>query len=183
VDADWSRLSDDELLRRARREPEAFAAFYSRHERLTLGFFIGRVGDAEVAAVLAAETFAAALSSVPRFRGRPEPATAWLLGIAHNILAMSRRRGRVEARARGRLGMPQLVLTDEVIERIETLDGKGLELLDGLPPLAREAVKARVVDERDYPEIARDLRCSEAVVRKRVSRGLTALRDQIEETK
>jgi RNA polymerase sigma-70 factor (ECF subfamily) len=39
-----------------------------------------------------------------------------------------------------------------------------------------------VVDERDYPDIARDLRCSEAVVRERVSRGLTALRDELEET-
>jgi DNA-directed RNA polymerase specialized sigma24 family protein len=39
-----------------------------------------------------------------------------------------------------------------------------------------------VVDERGYPEIARDLRCSEAVVRRRVSRGLAALRDQVEET-
>jgi DNA-directed RNA polymerase specialized sigma24 family protein len=133
VDADWSRLSDDELLRRARREPDAFAAFYSRHERLTLAFFIGGVGDAEVAADLAAETFAAALTAVPRFRRRQEPATAWLLGMHATCLA-------------------------------------------------REAVKARGVDERDYADIARDLRCSEAVVRKRVSRGLTALCDEVEET-
>jgi RNA polymerase sigma-70 factor (ECF subfamily) len=95
---------------------------------------------------------------------------------------MSRRRGRVEARARRRLGMPQLVLSDEVIERVEAIDRTALEMLNGLPPLAREAVKARVVDERDYPDIARDLRCSEAVVRKRVSRGLSALRHQMEES-
>jgi RNA polymerase sigma factor (sigma-70 family) len=183
VDTDWRRVSDDELLRRARREPDAFAAFYSRHERLVLGFFVGRVGDAEVAADLVAETFAAALAAIPRFRRRREPPTAWLLGIARNILAMSRRRGRVEARARRRLGMPRLDLTDEVLERIEGLNGTALELLGGLPSRAREAVKARVVDERDYPEIARDLRCSEAVVRKRVSRGLKALRNQMKETK
>jgi DNA-directed RNA polymerase specialized sigma24 family protein len=61
------------------------------------------------------------------------------------------------------------------------LDGTAFELLRGLPPRAREAVEARVVDERDYPDIARDLRCSEAVARKRVSRGLAALRDQMEE--
>jgi RNA polymerase sigma factor (sigma-70 family) len=181
VDTDWRRVSDDELLRLARREPAAFAAFYSRHERLVLGFFVGRVGDAEVAADLVAETFAAALSAIPRFRRRREPPTAWLLGIARNILAMSSRRGRVEARARRRLGMPQLTLTDEALERIEGLDATALELLGGLPPRAREAVKARVVDERDYPDIARDLRCSEAVVRKRVSRGLASLRDQMEE--
>jgi len=35
---------------------------------------------------------------------------------------------------------------------------------------------ARIVDERDYPEIAESLECSELVVRKRVSRALEALR-------
>jgi RNA polymerase sigma-70 factor (ECF subfamily) len=182
VQTDWSRLSDDDLLRRARREPDAFAAFYARHERMTLAFFVARVGNPEVAADLAAETFAAALAGLPRFRKRPEPASAWLIGIARNVLAMSARRGRVEARARRRLAMPELVLTDEVIERIEALEGTSLELLDGLPSLEQEAVRARVVDERDYREIAQDLRCSEAVVRKRVSRGLAALRNEVGET-
>ena len=37
-------------------------------------------------------------------------------------------------------------------------------------------MKARIVDEREYGEIAKDLRCSEAMVRKRVSRGLARSR-------
>jgi RNA polymerase sigma-70 factor (ECF subfamily) len=41
-------------------------------------------------------------------------------------------------------------------------------------------VKARVVDEREYAEIAAVMRCSELVVRKRVSRGLGRLREQVE---
>ena len=95
---------------------------------------------------------------------------------------MSRRRGRVEERARRRLGMPRLVLTDEVLDRIEALEGIAVELVDDLPPDQAEAVRARIVDERDYSEIAKDLRCSEAVVRKRVSRGLESLRHRMEES-
>jgi RNA polymerase sigma-70 factor (ECF subfamily) len=94
---------------------------------------------------------------------------------------MSRRSGRVEARARRRLGMAPLVLTDEAIGRIEELDRTALALVDDLPVDQQDAVKARVIDERDYPEIAKDLRCSEAVVRKRVSRGLGTLRARMEE--
>jgi RNA polymerase sigma factor (sigma-70 family) len=177
----WDRATDDELLCATRKEPLAFAAFYRRYEERMLRYFLARVGDAEVAADLTAETFAAALGSAPRFRPRREPAVAWLFGIARNTLAMSRRRGRVEARARHRLGMPSLELTDELLERIEALGGDAVDLVAELPSEQGEAVRARVVDEREYREIARDLRCSEAVVRKRVSRGLAAMRERLEE--
>jgi RNA polymerase sigma factor (sigma-70 family) len=73
------------------------------------------------------------------------------------------------------------VLTDELVERIDALSGPALELVEGLPADQKQAVRARVLDEREYPEIAKDLRCSEAVVRKRVSRGLAHLRDQLGE--
>jgi len=43
----------------------------------------------------------------------------------------------------------------------------------------RAAVIERVVLERDYAEIARDASTSEAVARKRVSRGLARLRKEI----
>jgi RNA polymerase sigma-70 factor (ECF subfamily) len=95
---------------------------------------------------------------------------------------MSRRQGRVEARARRRLGMAAVVLTDEALERVAELDGTALELVDDLPPEQRSAIKARIVDERDYAEIAKDMRCSEAVVRKRVSRALGALRERMDDT-
>jgi RNA polymerase sigma factor (sigma-70 family) len=181
VEPVWGDAPDEELLAMARREPGAFGTFYRRHEDRMLSYFLARVGDAEVAADLTAETFAAALAGAHRFRPRREPAAAWLFGIARNTLAMSRRRGRVEARARRRLGMAPLVLTDEAIERIAELDHAALDLVGELPPDQRDAVRARVIDERDYADIAKDLRCSEAVVRKRVSRGLGTLRERLEE--
>jgi RNA polymerase sigma factor (sigma-70 family) len=155
--------------------------FYERYEERVLRYFLARVGDAEVAADLPAETFAAALAGTHRFRVRKGPAAGWLFGIARNTLAMSQRRGRVEARARRRIRTPLLVLTDELVERIEALGGGALELVEELPAGQREAVRARVVDEREYGDIAKDLRCSEAVIRKRVSRGLARLRDQLGE--
>src|SRR5215218_6492452 len=73
------RLSDEELLDASRREPAAFGVFYERHEERILRYFLARVGDAEVAADLTAETFAAALAGAHRFRARKGPAVAWLL--------------------------------------------------------------------------------------------------------
>jgi RNA polymerase sigma factor (sigma-70 family) len=181
VEQVWGDAPDETLLAQARSEPAAFGAFYRRHEDRMLSYFLARVGDPEVAADLTAETFAAALASAHRFRPRREPAAAWLFGIASNTLAMSRRRGRVEARARQRLGMAPLELSDEAIERVAELDQVALTLVSDLPADQQEAVRARVIDERDYADIAKDMRCSEAVVRKRVSRGLRAMRTHLEE--
>jgi len=43
-------------------------------------------------------------------------------------------------------------------------------------------VQGRVLEERDYHELARTLDCSESVVRQRVSRGLRSLRERLERT-
>ncbi len=179
---DWESDSDDRVLAAAARDPRAFAAFYERYERPMLGFFVRRTADPELAADLTAEVFAAALGACARYRPGQAPASAWLFGIAQHKLAKSRRRGVVEDRARRRLGMAPLILDDQDLERIEHLAGAddSVEgLLEGLPLDQRAAVRARILEERSYEEIAGALRCSPAVVRKRVSRGLARLRDQL----
>ena len=179
----WEFESDDRVLCAAAGDPTAFATFYQRYERSMLGFFVRRTRDPELAADLTAEVFAAALDACARYRPGEGPASAWLFGIAQHKLAKSRRRGVVEDRARRRLGMAPLILDDEDLERIDRLagGGHGVEaLLEGLPPDQRDAVRARILDERSYEEIAGGLRCSQAVVRKRVSRGLARLREQLE---
>ena len=52
------------------------------------------------------------------------------------------------------------------------------QMVEDLPPDQREAIRAHVLEDRDYAEIARSERLSEATVRKRVSRGLRVLRDR-----
>ena len=177
--------SDGQLLVAASSsDPEAFAVFYRRHVRGVLAFFRQRVGSAELALDLTAETFAAALEGASRYEPRPDPARGWLYGIAWNKLREAQRRGRAEDTVRRALGMAPIVLTDEGIERIERLAcGPALELLEGLPADQREAVRARILEDRPYADIARDLRCSESVIRKRVSRGMRALRTMLEASK
>jgi RNA polymerase sigma-70 factor (ECF subfamily) len=181
---DWGSESDDCLLAATMADPGAFAEFYGRYEQGMLAFFVHRTRDPELAADLTAEVFAAALVGARRFRPGGAPAASWLFGVAQHKLAKSRRRGVVEDRARRRLQMPPLVLEDEDIERIDRLVGGSSEvvsLFERLPVALRDAVGARVLDERSYEEIAGELRCSQAVVRKRVSRGLARLREELGE--
>ena len=168
-------------------EPDAFAAFYREHAPGLVAFFLRRTRDPELAADLTAETFAAALDGVRRYDPALGPPVAWLYGIARRQLSHAHRRGAVEDRARRRLGMEPLVLSDEAIERVERLaeldaTTRALdEALAALPAAERDAVEARVVDERGYDEIAIAARTSEAAVRQRVSRALARLRAGLEE--
>jgi DNA-directed RNA polymerase specialized sigma24 family protein len=73
-----------------RRSPAAIGAFYERYEERVVRYFLRRVGDAEVAADLTAETLAAALACAHRFRVRKGSAAAWLFGIARNTLGKYR---------------------------------------------------------------------------------------------
>lgn len=176
------RLSDAELLARTAREPRAFATFYRRHERLVLRFLMLRCRNAELAADLAGETFARALEAAGRFdpaRSGGTSAVPWLLMIARNALRASARRGVVAEAARRRLRFEPLALDDDALARVDILASLDLsleQLLGDLPDDLRDAVVARVLEERDYDEIAAKLGCSQQVVRKRVSRGLTRLR-------
>lgn len=178
---------DDELLvRAAAGDGEAFACFYRRHLPAIAGYLLRRTGDREAAADLTAEVFAAALLACPRFRPGGPPALAWLYGIAANKLRESRRRGRVEEEARRRLAWEPQALDDDDLAAVERMARAGgesevLAAVATLPPDQREAILAHVVEEQGYEQIAERLVCSQSVVRQRVSRGLRALRAQLEE--
>lgn len=178
----FEKYSDAELLARTAQDPRAFEAFYVRHERLVLAFLIARIRNAEVAADLAAETFAAILEASERFdpsRLGGTSAVPWVLAIARYTLRASTRRGIVADEARRRLECEPVALDDAALARVEAIgagEGPLLEALGALPPDLRGAVTARVLEEREYPQIAAELECSELVVRKRVSRGLSRLR-------
>jgi RNA polymerase sigma factor (sigma-70 family) len=151
---DRARWSDAQLLAAiARCDDRAFSAFYRRHLSLVVGW-----------------------CAEPTH----ESAAGWLLGIARNVLGHSVRRGQVDGRARRRLGASPLTVEDDDLARVlELADDQASSvraLLAGLPVDERLAVRARVIEERDYGEIAQSLGCSEMVIRKRVSRGLARLR-------
>lgn len=175
--------TDAELLAATPGDPQAFGEFYRRHERDVLRFFVHWTRSPEVAADLMAETFAEVFASLPRYRQELGEPSGWVFGIARNLLARSVRRGRVEDATRRRLGLAPLLVDDEAIERIEALAGAGtpaVDALDGLSMLLREAVAGRVLEEREYRELAAALDCSESVVRQRVRRGLAQIRERLE---
>lgn len=194
VGIDLERIDDESLL--AEQAPglagPSFAAFYRRHERAVLAFHLRRVGQAELAADLMAETFAQALNARGSFTADgPGSGAAWLYGIARNVLGYSARRADVERRGHEalavaeQLGVGRVSLTDEQRDELALLATEAgvLRALDDLPPPQRDAVRAFVLDDTPYPEIAANTGVAEPTIRKRVSRGLAALRSSLEESR
>lgn len=177
--------TDGALLRTD--SPEAFAAFYRRHLPWILRWLVGHLRDRELAADLTGEVFASALRARWSFDPARASAAPWLQTIARNLLVDSARRGRVEDRARRALGIASLPLNVEDLSHVDALidQARGVTpataALDSLPAEQSAAVRARVLEEQDYAEIASRLECSQAVVRQRVSRGLRTMRTTLEE--
>lgn len=166
--------TDAELLAATPSDPEAFAAFYRRHVRAVLSMVTRRLPACDAGDVVA-EVFATALVHRRRYDAARGSAGAWLAGIAQHKIADAQRRGHAQARLCHRLGISVPRLAEE-----PHLD-EAPELLAGLPDDQRQAVRARVIDEQSYEQIAREQGVSPQAVRQRVSRGLRALRSQIKE--
>jgi len=182
----FDERSDEELLRATRDEPAAFAVFYRRHARMVLACAARRLGDAELAADVTSEVFAAALAGSDRFDPARGPARSWLFGILANQVGTALRSRRADSRARRRLGMEPILLADDQrlwIERLALEQDATLvrQLLAELPERERSLLEQRVVDGRDYGQLALEFGVSEPALRKRVSRGLALLRMRFHE--
>jgi RNA polymerase sigma factor (sigma-70 family) len=172
--------ADAQLLQSA--DAADFGRFYERHVGAIVAYLGTRVRGAELVFDLTAETFARALEHRDQYDPTRGPAVAWLLGIARHLIIDAARRRQVSDRSRLRLGLAPIVLDDEQLARIDARSGVDLRVaLAALTPDEREAVIRRVLCEQPYAELAVQLRCSEQVARKRVSRGLARLRQVLEE--
>jgi RNA polymerase sigma-70 factor, ECF subfamily len=173
-------VSDAELLRHAREDPEALGELYLRHRDEMYRWFRSRVPESD-ASELTAELFAQVALSLRRFRDEAGGSAApWLYGIAKNLVRRYHERGRIEIAARRRLGMPLRTyeLDLDAVDRRLVAEGarRGLaSALDRLPRGQRDALQLRVVEERPYDEIAVQLGCTETAARLRVMRALGRL--------
>jgi RNA polymerase sigma-70 factor (ECF subfamily) len=160
---------------------------FDLHAADLLRFFMRRTFDHEVAIDLVSETYAEALESRKRFRGKSlDEARPWLFGIGRHLLMDYFRNGQIERRAMERLRIEAPAADAGDIARIEELAGIAelrkavAKAIVALPLKHRQALELRVVRQLDYASVANSLGVSEQVARARVSRALKRLRDEID---
>ena len=172
----------------AREDPSTFADVYVEYHEQVLRFFARRTFDPETAFDLMAETFAELFAHIDGFRGETEEqGRAWMWTVARHQLYRWRERGIVERRSIERLGIPIATLGQVEYERIEDLaDLQRVrpqleQALDRLGSEQREALRLRVLEHREYDDIAQQCGASQQVIRARVSRGLRQLAKSLAE--
>jgi len=80
-------LAELELVKLAKqRDSAAWSTIYSQHYDSVFRYLFGRLGRREEAEDIASQVFLEALRSIDSFADRGKPLTAWLFGIARNLV-------------------------------------------------------------------------------------------------
>lgn len=174
--------TDAELLRRAKRDPQAFDQLFERHAGPINRWLCARTPNSDVALELTAEVFAQAWISRRRFRAPADgSAGPWIQGIALNIHRGWSKQQRYEASASRRLGIAPPDAPDREEDSISRIDASRVvadarEHLERLPLEQRAAIDLRVLQELPYDVVAERLQCTPESARMRVMRGLRTLK-------
>jgi RNA polymerase sigma-70 factor, ECF subfamily len=162
-------------------ERDLYRQIVMRYEARLLAYLVQMLGEAEFARDVAQDTFVAAYASLGQWRaGSGVGLGPWLYRIATNHALNA-------LRARKRRGGPQSSLTalanrpdaersieDRYIQR-ELLE----TALRTLPPEDGACLVLHIVAGERYAEIGERLGMSSEAVRKRVARGIAAMRDAL----
>jgi RNA polymerase sigma-70 factor, ECF subfamily len=165
------------LILAARRDPEAFARLYDRYVQPVYRYLCGRVGSAQEAEELTAQTFLAALESIPRYNHTGRFA-AWLFSIA-------RRKAADYFRRRKRLPLEEI--GDRSIEgdlsgetaRVDQIQ-KLMQLIRSLEEDERELIRLHFTAGLTFAEMGSLLGKKEDAVKKSVYRLLERLHGRME---
>jgi RNA polymerase sigma-70 factor (ECF subfamily) len=163
------------------RDPDLFEAFYRRHVRAVTGFVARRVTDPHLVDDLTTEVFLAAIEGADSYRASRGSESAWLFGIARNVLAAERRNTARRVDKMLRAGGHRPLDTDDIARLEEQIDAERaardlMAAVSALPPGPRAVIELVDLDGLTVTEAAAALRILPATARVRLHRGRQQLR-------
>ncbi|MGE0542068.1 MAG: RNA polymerase sigma factor [Dehalococcoidia bacterium] len=155
-----------------------FAGLYEAHADRIFCHVRARLGDADLAEDLTAQTFLRAWQSLDRYRPLPgRPFLAWLFTIANNLVIDHYRRHRreligvtVEPRDRGNNDPEHLALVADLRDEIRLAIGR-------LKPEHQLVVALRLIDGLDYQQISEVTGRTPGALRVILCRALGTMRE------
>ena len=177
---------------RAKTDPKAFGEIFDANYDRMFGFALKRVGDADVAADIAAEVFAKALKGVGWFSWRGIPISVWLYRIAQNEINMYFRKRKYLPASLSALMDAGYDSADDMLvaerRELETIlqsaddEARVREVLGSLSRIGQEVIALRYFEGLRTKEIAKILGKPEGTVRSLLSRAVADLRTEYEKS-
>ncbi len=168
---------DRELVRRAKQDRQAFDALYEKYLKKVYTYVYYRVGDVEEAEDLTGNVFLQAFMHIGDYEYQGVSFSAWLLRIAHNMVANwyrdRERRRTVDIEEWGELEAGE-ERPEEKLEREEELEMVRWAV-GCLPPERQQALILRFAEEMKHSEIAEVMGRSPGAVKVLVHRSLLSV--------
>ncbi len=168
---------DGALVRRAKEDREAFEALYLKYLKKVYTYVYYRVGNKDDAEDITESVFLHALIHLDRYQDRGIPFSAWLLRIAHNLVANwhrnSRRRRSVDLDSVGPL-QDSSPTPEEALEGAEERN-EIRALLESMPEERQQALILRYAEDMKHKEIGEVMGKSAGAVKVLIHRSLISL--------
>ena len=168
---------DDVLIALAQQDLAAFGALYERYVQRVYAYVYHRTGNTPDAEDITERVFLQAMAHLRSYRSRGAPFSAWLLRIAHNLVANWHRDNSRHPQVKlERADLP--AVAEPAIERHEEFAAVR-RAFSALPVERQRLIFLKFVEELPNAEIGRIMGRSEGAIKSLVHRTLQSLRNAL----
>lgn len=173
--------ADEQLVRQAQADPEAFGVLYSKYLSLVYSYVYYRVSSIHDTEDLVARIFYQALAHLKDYRPKGLPFSAWLLRIAHNLVANWHRS---QSRRRTFSLDDAFATADERVDVVAKAEAREEEqvlraTIAQLSPRRQQLILLKYVEGMSNAQIGTVMGCSEGAVKALLHRTLLDLREAL----
>jgi RNA polymerase sigma-70 factor, ECF subfamily len=182
--------NEKELLKRIKKDPQAFALVYDEHYNSIFSYTFRRLANYDLAKDVTAETFLKAYQKIGVFEWRNVPISAWLFRIATNEINLYFRNSKYSPACLDDTNLHLYLAYEEGIETEKAALEKALQeneeflmiqkQLLQLDIKYQEVIALRFFEEKSIKEISTILSKKEGTIKSLLSRGLEKLRIGVE---
>lgn len=174
-----SRTQEEQLVERAKGDPDAFGELYDHYFGQIYRFVYSRLREQDAAEDVTSDVFFKALRALPRYKSAGHPFSAWLYQIAANAISDHYRAKKSHADLDEAVAVadPSRPVAERVIESDEAR--RVWEAIDSLPEQQRTAMTLKLGEDLKLAQIGQIMGKSEGAIKLLIHRGMVNVRQRL----
>jgi RNA polymerase sigma-70 factor (ECF subfamily) len=170
------RAYEDQLVERAKSEPDAFGELYDHYVGQIHRFVYSRMRNQEAAEDVTSEVFFKALRAIGRYKPSGHPFSSWLYQISVNAIADHYRSRRPTSNIDDAIGVSddQTPVDERTIQRSEA--ARVWAAIADLPTQQRTAMTLKLGEDLKLAQIGEIMGKSEGAIKLLIHRGMIGVR-------